>query len=180
MKRTLDQLICILATGCMFAFPVLLLGLTPWLGERFLDTAHIDIGTSFHAFLRAMLVMLGSSASILLIGIPAFGLVVWGLIHVSGRDAARTRKLAVARARELQARRIDLPAEANAGHLSGSTQGSPDTTQVGGLHVQGPGRRVRVGNTPIPSADPSNRHRRAMDDRAGGHRHQAGNSRHEA
>ncbi|MDE3012084.1 MAG: hypothetical protein KGI67_14465 [Pseudomonadota bacterium] len=83
MRRLFDNLLCIVVTLVMFAFPVILLGLAPWIGESVLGSAHLSIGNSVHAIASAVALMMGSAGGLLLLALPCFVLLYMGLSRAS-------------------------------------------------------------------------------------------------
>lgn len=83
MRRLFDNLLCIVVTLVMFAFPVILLGLAPWIGESVMGSAHLSIGNSVHAIVGAVGLMMGSAGGLLLLALPCFALLYMGLSRAS-------------------------------------------------------------------------------------------------
>jgi len=79
MRKLIEVALLVLATLCMFAFPVLLLGLAPWIGEGLLGMTHMTITHGLYSAIQAIMVMFSSSAGLLLLAMPAFGGILWGL-----------------------------------------------------------------------------------------------------
>ena len=90
MRKALDFIISVLATICMFAFPVALIGGVPFLGDTLLHTFHFSLGNSVMSALKAVMLMLGSSAAIMLIAFPLFAGVSWMVFKLARYSANAT------------------------------------------------------------------------------------------
>jgi hypothetical protein len=83
MRRLIDSLICILVTICMFAMPMLLLGLAPWIGDSLMTFTHITARRGFLAGIGLILLMMIGAGGLLMVIIPAFAAVYWPLVRLS-------------------------------------------------------------------------------------------------
>lgn len=102
MAKFIDFILCTLSTLCMFAVPVVLLGLAPWMAEHLLHFAHISSYTGFVAALEVIGLMLASSAGVILLVLPLFaGTLYLLMVWVRKNDAAGERQEARASARHL-------------------------------------------------------------------------------
>lgn len=88
MRRLIDNLVCILVTLSMFALPVVLVGLAPWLADTVLATFHIHPDRSLASVLDSVLLMMGSAGGMLLLAAPLFGGVFFGLSRLSRFSSA--------------------------------------------------------------------------------------------
>lgn len=83
MRRLLDNLLCIVVTIAMFAFPVLLLGLAPWFGDSLIGGLHIHFGTSVFEIFKSVFLMMSSAGGALLLAVPLFALAWFALTRAS-------------------------------------------------------------------------------------------------
>ncbi len=83
MRRLFDNLTCILVTLCMFSFPLLLLGLAPWMADSMLSRLHIHLGSSPLSILGAVLLMMASAGALMVVAVPAFALLHRALLRLA-------------------------------------------------------------------------------------------------
>ena len=79
MRKFTEVFLLVIATILMFAFPALLLGMAPWLGEGMLHLMHFQFSHGLWSAVVAIVTLLGSSAGLMVLAIPAFGGVLWAL-----------------------------------------------------------------------------------------------------